>query len=412
MAITVIVFFLSLGGKATESDNLRSGQAHHTGTEIVGGNSVSSGSGSGSYGGSDAGTTAAGDADGTSGGTTAGEGGEWYENSENRAADQENLDEAVEVANSDINKAETSEVKKEEGMLSQALSAMGSAIYSGMKSIMGSDATDEEVKKMAEEVETKLANETSRDFEERADEIAERARNSISDVVESETEQGLDPNEIESDVKSTEGEALNSVRTGIDSAAEQIKQRLRERAAEVEKGIMEQRLSQRLGRPVSLQIVDGNIQRMPEQGAAMGMNGYGAPQGYQPQQGGFQQGGFQPQGAFQGGFQQPPYQGQYGYQPQGGYQQQPPQQGYYQPPPPQQGGYNPAGSYGGAAGAPGNTNGYQGAAPGTATGAAGYSSGSGGYGTTGSSGTGSTGPGTGGSTTFGAAAAKDDDNNA
>lgn len=356
MIITLVAFFATMGGGGkTESEkNLRSGQTHHATSSGQAQHATSTGTGSQ--------TTAIQSPASAGAGAKGSAGGDWFEGSEKydvEAEESGNLKDTVELVEVAITNTEHDEIAaQEEGLLGNAMKSMQSVIKSGVEKLMGTDATEEEVETLTEEIEAALVNDTMSKLTFIADKSADQEMDAIEDEVEEEAEVGITAGKIEEDVADDGAEAVIRVREAVDIAAIDLQQTMRERAAEIEKRIMEQRLSTRLGRTVKLQIIEGAVEMDPNQPPAPQQetqppqnNGFGQ----QPlQQGGYQQqqpiGGYAPQQGYQqqqpmGGYQQQQYQQPppQGYAPQQGYQQQPmggyQQQQQYQQQPPMQGGY-------------------------------------------------------------------------
>jgi hypothetical protein len=355
LGVVLVIFFVSMGGedtqRAVESNKLRSGQAmqHHTTTT------------------GDLGTMKEKVADS---GVRAGDGlegkGNNHDEQDKDGNGETNLEETLEMAKEDVEDAAEDQVEQnEKGLFSKALLSMESSIKKSVSKLLGADASGAEVNELTQEVEGALMNNATLELEKRAGEIADNEVNGITSLVDMGEDMGETEKEMEQEVANTEPDALISVRDQVDNAAVDIRQHLRERAANLEKSIMEKRLSERLGRPIKLQIVDGDVefapnpivkQKVPPQYSQQP----GSQAGF-PQQGGYAQPPPAQTGYYlpppQQGYQQPPPQGGYQPNPQAWYPQQPynPQQGFGAQPPPQgngqmlyypvPGGAAPAGGY-------------------------------------------------------------------
>jgi hypothetical protein len=161
--------------------------------------------------------------------------------------------------------------------------------------------------------------------------------NKIENNVDNEQGEGRDYATIESDVMDQDQDAVINVREEISNAAVDMKTGLRGRAAEIEKQILEERLSLKLGKKVKLVVVGDEIEGVddlfnglpslggsPSNGAGNGGYRNNAPQ----QQ---QQGGYRNNVPQQGGYRNNAPQQQ-----QGGYRNNVPQQQKYQQPQQQQ----------------------------------------------------------------------------
>ena len=222
--------FLSAGGNGkADTDNLRSGQAHHAVDSVAAPSFPSSG----------------------------------YDSENDAAAemavDQE-LQEAVDEAVDDIKEVETEELRKEDVVLEEKASELGNSMRLRLGSLFGKSLTIDEMNAVATEVENELTTEVEKELRDRADQIAEKDITNIEDLVDAEEEAGVDPDEIEEDMYSQESFALKELRSDIDQAADHLKERMKVRAAEIEKEILELRLSSKLGRKIKLVIVDDEVQ--------------------------------------------------------------------------------------------------------------------------------------------------------
>jgi hypothetical protein len=130
----------------------------------------------------------------------------------------------------------------------------------GMGKALGSNVSDEEAEEMAKEVETRLTESVNTELREDAEGFAEEESNRIGTTVDTEREEGQDYNTIGNDVMAQEQDAVSHVQQEIKDAAGNIKTGLRGRAEEIEKEVLEERLSQRFGKKVKLLFVDDEIQ--------------------------------------------------------------------------------------------------------------------------------------------------------
>jgi hypothetical protein len=217
-----------------------------------------------------------------------------------------------------------------------------------MGKMFGSNVSDEELEEMAKEVEDKLTETVTSELKEDAQEFLEDEVNKIDNNVDNEEAEGQDYRTIENDVMDQEQDSVIHVREEISDAAIDMKTGLRGRAAEIEKQILEERLSLRLGKKVKLVVVGDEIEGVddlfnglpslggsPANGAGNGGYSNNAPQQQQQQQGGYgnnapQQQQQQQQGGYRNNVPQPQQQQQ---QPQQQQQQQQQQEAPKQPEP-------------------------------------------------------------------------------
>lgn len=255
-----IVFFLSSGGnKTVNDDNLRSGQAHHD-TSITA-------------------PVAPAPSETTVSSTTE------YTTKGNidPLVEEENLDQTVEEVESGIQDAEEEEIRKEESMLSSAVDGMSNLLRIRMGKRFGNTLSTAEVEEVATEVEERLQDEVSNGLRNEADAIVQREIDGIERTVELGEEAGYSGQEIEQKVYAQEGMAVDTLIEDIDVAAGRVKDTMETRAAEIEKQILELRLTAKLGKQVKLVIVDDEVQMgaddvnlAPPTTAAVPANRYGS----------------------------------------------------------------------------------------------------------------------------------------
>jgi hypothetical protein len=225
----------------------------------------------------------------------------------------------------------------------------------GMGKMLGSNVSDEELEEIAKEVQDKLTDSVTSELQQDAEGFLQDQVYKIDNNVDNEEAEGMGYATIENDVMDQEQDAVINIREQISNAAVDMKTGLRGRAAEIEKQILEERLSLRLGKKVKLVVVGDEIEGVedlfdglpslggsPSNGSGNGGYRNNAPQQQQQQQqGGYRNNAPQQQ---QGGYrnnvpQQQQQQQQGGYRnsvPQKQTYRQPQQQKYQQQPEPQQ----------------------------------------------------------------------------
>jgi hypothetical protein len=205
------------------------------------------------------------------------------------------------------------------------------SIRIGMGKMLGSKVSDEELEEMAKEVEDKLTETITSELKEDAQEFLEDEVNKIENNVDNEEAEGNDYRTIENDVMDQEQDSVINVREEISNAAVDMKTGLRGRAAEIEKQILEERLSLRLGKKVKLVIVGDEVEGVDD--LFNGLPSLGGSTANGAGNGGYRNNALQQQQQ-QGGYRNnvPQQQQQ---QQQGGYRNNVPQQQQQQ----QQGGY-------------------------------------------------------------------------
>jgi hypothetical protein len=211
----------------------------------------------------------------------------------------------------------------------------------GMGKMLGSNVSDEELEEIAKEVQDKLTESVNSELQEDAQGFLRDEVNKIENNVDNEQGEGRDYTTIENDVFDQEQDAVINVRDEISDAAVDMKTGLRGRAAEIEKQILEERLSLKLGKKVKLVIVDDEIEGVND--LFNGLPSLGGSQSNRAGNGGYRNNASQQQqGGYRNNVPQQQQQQQGGYrnnapqQQQGGYRNNVPQQQKYQQPQQQQ----------------------------------------------------------------------------
>jgi hypothetical protein len=210
-----------------------------------------------------------------------------------------------------------------------------------MGKMLGSNVSDEELEDIAKEVQDKLTETVNSELQEDAQGFLRDEVNKIENNVDNEQGEGRDYTTIENDVFDQEQDAVINVRDEISDAAVDMKTGLRGRAAEIEKQILEERLSLKLGKKVKLVIVDDEIEGVND--LFNGLPSLGGSQSNRAGNGGYRNNASQQQqGGYRNNVPQQQQQQQGGYrnnapqQQQGGYRNNVPQQQKYQQPQQQQ----------------------------------------------------------------------------
>lgn len=246
MAVFVVFFLFSGGdGSSSNNDNLRSGQAHHS---TVAKEPISPME-------------------------TTGDPAEMYDPSDPHASSstltatetegvvviEENLQEAMDEVTEDIKEAEEAQIQEKEQMIEKSSSGIANILRIGMGKLFGSTLTNAEVDQVAGLVEGQLVTEATEMLRHQADDITNREIDNLEGMVNDEEEAGVGTNEIEEDVYEQEPGAVGAIKVDIDAAAISVNDKLKARATEIEKAILEERLSAKLGKRVKLVIVDDEI---------------------------------------------------------------------------------------------------------------------------------------------------------
>lgn len=146
-------------------------------------------------------------------------------------------------------------------MLGTALGSAGNLIRLGIGKLMGDSMDTNEMEAVASAVEERLKTSVKEELTTQAEEIRRQEVTGLNELAETESREGLDESEIDEDIRTREYDALSHVREGIDQAANNIRGNLRGRAAEIEKTVLEQYLSEKLGQQIRLQVVGDEVKR-------------------------------------------------------------------------------------------------------------------------------------------------------
>lgn len=183
----------------------------------------------------------------------------------------------MDEARDDIKEAEEAQLQEEGKMLDTATSGMANMVRIGIGRLFGSTLTNDEVEQVANQVEGQLKIEANKMLRTRADTITNREIDNLEGMVEEEEESGLLTDEIGADVSEQGFGAAIAVKDDIDAAAISIKDSLKARATEIEKAILEERLSAKLGKRVKLVIMDDELKVEGDDALFLGLNTLAPP---------------------------------------------------------------------------------------------------------------------------------------
>lgn len=152
------------------------------------------------------------------------------------------------------------------GALSAAIETAGDFARIGLKKIFGTatDVTEEDINEMVDEVEKRLTDDVNKELQSKADSLVEKEKDELTTTVERDEENGYFVESIEEDVHHKEAQAIHNVKTEIDETTAQIRKAMLEKTQELEKQILEERLSKRLGKKVKLVIIEDEITGVDE----------------------------------------------------------------------------------------------------------------------------------------------------
>ena len=224
--MTLLVFLMILGaGEAPIDDNALSGQAHHTATKEASSNYNSSPA--------------------------------WH---------ADDTEEIVDELSSELQETEEEILIEEESLLKKAVAAGGKALRAGIWKVLGSGASSEEVEEIAKEVEAELESQVLDELEVQAEDVLEEALDAVSEeVMEEEEYSNKDRAAIRTSVMSKKDVYGSDIRKRIKNVEGDLQSKLNDRSLDLEKKILEQKLSKQYGRDIHLEVKAGEL-RNPDLG--------------------------------------------------------------------------------------------------------------------------------------------------
>lgn len=176
---------------------------------------------------------------------------------------------------------ETKDLEEDKGMVRTTLGAIGNSIRVGLGKLLGGKVSDEEIEEIAEKVEEELDHAADKELQTSANQIVETRLDEAKTMYQDERGHGYDDARIRQDVMDREADRVNRMRYDIHAAASDVQSHLQHQSLEIEKKILEERLSAKLGRPVKLDIreddggfsgIEDYVQEMPAYNGGSGDN--------------------------------------------------------------------------------------------------------------------------------------------
>jgi hypothetical protein len=175
------------------------------------------------------------------------------------------VDETVNEADSEIVSTKEEAVRESESMLGKAVSSLGSGIKDGILGFFRSNSEElgtidaSEVQEIVTEVEKAVEEEVDEELEKEAESITDNALDAIEAEKDDAEEEGEgDPYNMATKQRIVDKENKQRVQVHEDirETAVEIKSHLRKRAMDKEKAILEERLSNKLGKKVKIVVED------------------------------------------------------------------------------------------------------------------------------------------------------------
>jgi hypothetical protein len=177
--------------------------------------------------------------------------------------DEENVQLVVDDMTNEIHQVEKEQLDQVgQDVLDATTTKISNKLRIGIGKLFGSTLSSEEVEDVAVQVQTQLNTEAKSTLRGKADLLTQNAITNLETMVSTEEENGYDAIEIEEDVYDDERQAVNAIKVGINVEATHVQQSLSARATEIEKAILEERLSAKLGKRVKLVIEEDEVRPM------------------------------------------------------------------------------------------------------------------------------------------------------
>ena len=172
--------------------------------------------------------------------------------------EDENIQIALEEATEEMQDAEISQLAVESKEIDAMTRKVTNHLRIGIGKLFGNSLSNEEVEAVAAQVQTQLNNEAQTKLRSKADFITKNAIATLDEKVSYEEENDMPGSNIEQGVVTNKKKAVQDIKYGIDAEFNAVRKVLPSRAVEIEKAILEERLSTKLGKRVKLVIDEDN----------------------------------------------------------------------------------------------------------------------------------------------------------
>jgi hypothetical protein len=170
----------------------------------------------------------------------------------------ENIQIVLEEATEEIHDAEISQLAAESKEIDTMTTKITNHLRIGIGKLFGSTLSNDEMEAVATQVQTQLNNEAQTKLRSKADFITKNAIATLEEKVSDEEDNDMTESKIEEGVLSDQKKAVRDIKYGIDAEFNAVQKVLPTRAIEIEKAILEERLSTKLGKRVKLVIDEDN----------------------------------------------------------------------------------------------------------------------------------------------------------
>ena len=182
------------------------------------------------------------------------------ESTNNIINEEEQIEETIEEMKTELKTVQEEAIEGEQTQLEEAASGVLNSIRVGIGRLFGTQLSNDEVEDVAEQVQEQLMSDATTMLRGKAETIVNREIDGINTMVQKDEAKGFDAQEIADDVQDQEVQVVDHMRSAIDGATDEVKETMRKHAAEIEKEILEDRLTKRFGKKVKLVIVDDQVQ--------------------------------------------------------------------------------------------------------------------------------------------------------
>ena len=176
----------------------------------------------------------------------------------NLVSEDESIEVVLEEAAEEIIDAETAHLAVETTEIDTTTTKITNNIRIGIGKFFGTTLSNDEMEAVATQVQTQLKNEAQTKLRSKADFITKNAIATIGEKVSNEEDINMDESAIEKGVFNDQQKAVHNIKFEMDSELNAVQIALPSRAIEIEKAILEERLSLKLGKRVKLVIDEDN----------------------------------------------------------------------------------------------------------------------------------------------------------
>lgn len=176
----------------------------------------------------------------------------------NMITEDENIQIVLEEATEEIQDAEITQLAAESKEIDTMTTKITNHLRIGIGKLFGTTLSSDEMEAVATQVQTQLNNEAQTKLRTKADIITKKAIEILEENVSEEEDVDMAEYKIEENVLNDQKKAVRDIKYGIDAELNAVQKELPTRAIEIEKAILEERLSTKLGKRVKLVIDEDN----------------------------------------------------------------------------------------------------------------------------------------------------------